>query len=59
MVAAEEPGAYVLAEDLKHSQINVYFDPRRPPTPHEFVESSGTEVNVLKKELVPLQPSSP
>ena len=34
-------------EDPKHSQINVHFDLRRPPTPHELTEIMWAEVNGL------------
>lgn len=37
-------------EDPKH------FDFRRLPTPREFTEILGAEVNVLKQEVMPLQP---
>ena len=43
-------------DDPKHCQINVYFDPRRPPKPQKFTESMRAEVNVLKQELMPLKP---
>ena len=41
-----------LLDDAKHCQINVYFDPRRPPTPQELIESMWAEVNMLKKKIL-------
>ena len=42
---------YVCSEDdTRNCQIDVYFDPRRPPTPQEFTENMRVAVNVLKQE---------
>ena len=42
-------------DDAKHCQINVYFDPRRPPTLQERIESMWVEVKMLKEEILLLQ----
>ena len=42
-------------DDAKHCQISVYFDPRRPPTPQERIESMWAEVKMLKEEILLLQ----
>ena len=38
-------------DNLRHCQTNVYFDPRRPPTPQKFTESMWAAVNMLKQEI--------
>ena len=39
-------------DDLKHCQTDVYFDPRRPPTPQKFAKSMWAAVNILKQEIL-------
>ena len=46
----------LLVDDAKHCQINVYFDPRRPPTPQERIESMWAEVTMLNEKILLLQP---
>ena len=46
-------------EDPKHSQINVYSDYRRPPTPQESTESMWVEMNVLNQKILLFQSPQP
>ena len=41
-----------LADYAKHCQIDVYFDPRRPPRPQECIESMWAEINMLKEKTL-------
>ena len=40
-------------DNPEHDQIEVCFEPRRPPSPLEFIESMWSEVNRLRQELLP------
>ena len=49
-------GARCICVDPKRCQIEVYFDPRRPPTPPKLIESMWAELNVLNEKTLLLQP---
>ena len=46
-------------DDPKHSQIDVDFHSRLPPTPEETTASMWADVNVLKKILLSQSPQPP
>ena len=44
-------------DDPGHCQTYVCFDTRRPPTPQKITESMWAAVNMLKQEILLVQPS--